>query len=144
MLLFAGLCIGLGIFYAPLYELLPFTTTYVPYTGAHVLVQLELLLFSGLAFFVMLPLLRRTLTLTLDTDWVYRRFAPVLWTGTATLAGMAMTILRTVFGRAGRGLERFVERHHGVESVLATTWTTGGMALWAAILLAGYLVLYYV
>jgi len=143
MLLFAALCVGLGLFYAPLYDLLPFTTAYVPYTGAHVLVQLELLLFSGLAFFVMLPLLRRTLTLTLDTDWFYRRFAPVLWNGTAMLAGMAMTVLRTVFGRLGRGLERFVERHHGIESVLASTWTTGGMALWAAILLAGYLVLYY-
>ncbi|MEX0637345.1 MAG: Na(+)/H(+) antiporter subunit D, partial [Burkholderiales bacterium] len=80
MLLFAALCIGLGIFYQPLYALLPFSTGFVPYTGSHVVVQLELLLFSGLAFFVMLPMLRRTLTITLDADWFYRRLAPVLVT----------------------------------------------------------------
>ena len=32
----------------------PIRSTYVPYTGAHVCLQLQLLLFSGLAFFVML------------------------------------------------------------------------------------------
>ena len=36
MMLFAALCIGLGIWYAPLYALLPFPVDYVPYTGAHV------------------------------------------------------------------------------------------------------------
>ncbi len=78
MLLFAALCIGLGIFYEPLYRMLPFPVDYVPYTGAHVVAMLQLLLFSGLAFFVMLPLLKRTLTITLDTDWFYRRLGPVL------------------------------------------------------------------
>ena len=78
MLFFAALCIGLGIFYEPLYRLLPFPVDYVPYTGAHVVAMLQLLLFSGLAFFVMLPLLKRTLTITLDTDWFYRRLGPML------------------------------------------------------------------
>jgi multicomponent Na+:H+ antiporter subunit D len=35
---------------------------------------LQLLLFSGLAFFVMLKWLQRTLTITLDFDWLYRAF----------------------------------------------------------------------
>jgi hypothetical protein len=34
--------------------------------------MLQLLLFSGLAFFL---LLKRTLTITLDTDWLCRRIA---------------------------------------------------------------------
>ena len=143
MLLFAGLCIGLGVFYQPLYALLPFAVDYVPYTGAHVVVQLQLLLFSGLAFFVMLPMLRRTLTITLDTDWVYRRFAPMLLRGAAhaiRMIGANMAALgRTIAGR----IANQVERHHGGDGVLARTWTTGGMALWVAVLLAAYLAVYY-
>ena len=72
MILFAVLCVGLGIFYEPLYRLLPYRWNFSPYTGAHVVSQLQLLLFSGLAFFVMLKWFRRTLTITLDFDWFYR------------------------------------------------------------------------
>ncbi len=86
MILFAALCIGLGVFYAPLYRLLPYPVDYVPYTGAHVVEMLQLLLFSGLAFFVMLPLLKRTLTITLDTDWFYRKAGP--WLVDALRAGI--------------------------------------------------------
>src|SRR3990167_4871193 len=78
MVVFAFLCIALGVWPEPLYTLLPFAVNFVPYTGAHVVTQLQLLLFSGLAFFVMLPYLKRTLTITLDTDWVWRRLLPAL------------------------------------------------------------------
>ena len=39
----------------------------------HVIRMLQLLLFSGLAFFALLHLLKRTETITLDTDWFYRK-----------------------------------------------------------------------
>jgi multicomponent Na+:H+ antiporter subunit D len=73
MIFFAAMCIGLGIWPGPLYGLLPYPVEFVPYTAAHVVNMLQLLMFSGLAFFLMLPLMRRTLTITLDTDWFYRR-----------------------------------------------------------------------
>ena len=76
MMLFAFLCVGLGILYEPLYRLLPYPVEYEPYTGMHVVAQLQLLLFSGLAFFVMLGWLQRTLTITLDFDWFYRVLFP--------------------------------------------------------------------
>jgi multicomponent Na+:H+ antiporter subunit D len=143
MLLFAALCIGLGIFYQPLYALLPFSTSYVPYTGSHVVVQLELLLFSGLAFFVMLPLLRRTLTITLDVDWFYRRVAPTLVMAcSAALRGMGQS-LGSVRDSAMRRIEAAAHALHGPQALFARTWTTGGMALWAALLLAGYLLVVY-
>src|SRR5690606_40486805 len=41
--------------------------------------MLSLLLFSGLAFFVLLPMLQRTETITLDFDWIWRRFIPHFW-----------------------------------------------------------------
>jgi multicomponent Na+:H+ antiporter subunit D len=72
MIVFAFLCIALGVWPEPLYALLPYPVDYVPYTAAHVLTQLQLLLFSGLAFFVMLDYLKRTPTITLDTDWLWR------------------------------------------------------------------------
>ncbi|MDO9601460.1 MAG: Na(+)/H(+) antiporter subunit D, partial [Rhodocyclaceae bacterium] len=78
MILFAFLCIALGIWPEPLYAILPYAVDYVPYTAAHVLTQLQLLLFSGLAFFVMLNYLKRTPTISLDVDWLYRKPLPVL------------------------------------------------------------------
>ncbi|MEE9386758.1 MAG: Na(+)/H(+) antiporter subunit D [Nannocystaceae bacterium] len=84
MIFFAGLCLLLGVYPQPLYEILPFPAPpgehlYAAYSGAHVVGQLQLLLFAGLAFFVLLPMLKRTLTITLDFDWFYRRFFPGLW-----------------------------------------------------------------
>jgi len=142
--LFAALCIGLGVFYQPLYALLPFKAGYVPYTGAHVVVQLELLLFSGLAFFVMLPLLRRTPTITIDTDWLYRRFAPVLLKGAGAVYEMAAAALQSLALGLGRGAGALLKRSHGVDSALARTASTGTMALWVAMLLAAYLLVYYI
>ncbi len=60
MVLFAFLCIALGVWPEPLYRMLPYPVHYQPYTAAHVLTQLQLLLFSGLAFFVLLGWLKRT------------------------------------------------------------------------------------
>jgi len=141
--LFAALCIGLGVFYQPLYALLPFKTDFVPYLGYRVVGALELLLFSGLAFFVMLPLLRRTPTITLDVDWLYRGLALRLARGAGVLLAAAQgtlgRIVRAVLSRARTQLER----HHGIDGILARTWTTSGMALWVALMLAGYLVAFY-
>jgi len=53
--------------------------------------------------------------------------------------------------RAQTSLERLTQtmtarlaRDEGEESVLVRHWQTGSMALWVAILLAGYLLLYFV
>jgi len=143
MLLFSALCVGLGVYFEPLYAMLPFTTAYVPYTGAHVVLQLQLLLFSGLAFFVMLPMLRRTLTISLDFDWTYRVFAARLIDGLEALWVMARDDLaKRLRGWSAAGGSA-VQRHHGIDGVLARTWSTGGMTLWVALMLAGYLLVYY-
>ncbi|HWQ38726.1 MAG TPA: Na(+)/H(+) antiporter subunit D [Burkholderiales bacterium] len=143
MLLFAAACIALGVYPQPLYALLPYPVHFVPYTAAHVVGQLQLLLFSGLAFFVMLPLLKRTPTITLDVDWLYRapgsRLARLLVSASAALyqrtARAAEQALRAAVAR--------IYRHHGPAGLLARTWPTGSMVLWVAILLASYLAIYY-
>ena len=78
MVFFAVICILIGIFPNILYNILPYNVNYQPYTVTHTITQLQLLLFSGLAFFIMLPLMKRTLTISLDFDWFYRRLAPIL------------------------------------------------------------------
>jgi hypothetical protein len=52
---------------------------------------LQLPLFSGLAFFICLPLMKRTLTVSLDMDWFYRRFLGVLCWEFPENCGKALT-----------------------------------------------------
>ena len=69
----AFLCIFLGVYPKPLYAILPFAVDYQAYTLNHVVAQMQLLMLSALVFFLFLPLLKRTDTISLDTDWFYRR-----------------------------------------------------------------------
>jgi len=143
MLFFSALCIGIGVFFRPLYAILPFPVAYVPYTGAHVVEMLQLLLFSGLAFFVMLGMLRRTRTITLDVDWFYRRLAPTL-VAAATFAIEALN--RALAGERNEGVARLrgaLASVFGADGALGSVRTTSGMVLWVAVLLAAFLLLYY-
>jgi multicomponent Na+:H+ antiporter subunit D len=105
--------------------------------------MLQLLLFSGLAFFVMLPYMKRTLTLTLDFDWFYRklfRMAAREAVDRTETAHAAMFL--DLDKRIGQFIGR-IKRTSGPRGILARTWPTGSMVLWAAALLALSLVFYY-
>ncbi len=72
----AFLCVFLGVYPAPLYAILPYPVDYIPYTGAHVIGQLQLLMFGALAFALLIlsgiyPAEMRGVNL--DTDWFYRK-----------------------------------------------------------------------
>ena len=84
MIVFSGLCIFLGVYPEPLYAILPYPAPegevlYEAYTTGHVVQQFELLIASGAAFFLLLPMLKRTRTITLDFDVIYRKLIPMLW-----------------------------------------------------------------
>ena len=142
MIFFAALCIGLGVFPGPLYALLPFPVAFVPYTAAHVLTMLQLLLFSGLAFFIFLPVMKRTLTVSLDVDWAYRRFLPnlvrYLVASFATVDRELRSTFIGVINKVINGAFQYV----GPKGVLARTLPAGAMMFWAVALLAGFLVVY--
>jgi multicomponent Na+:H+ antiporter subunit D len=144
MLLFAMLCIALGVAPGVLYAALPYPVAYVPYTASHVVSQLQLLLFSGLAFFLMLGWLKRTLTITLDIDWFWRRLGPAILTRLDRAADTAWRWLTTGTVSVARLLGAGLRHHHGPEGILGRTWPTGTMALWATVMLGAYLVLSYV
>jgi len=143
MILFAVLCIGIGVMPEPLYALLPFPVDYVPYTAHHVVFNLQALLFSGLAFFVMLGWLARTLTITLDVDWLYRQAGVVL----AAKLDRSIAALREplvgVASGAARKVASAVRHYHGPDGILAKPLPTGAMAFGTTLLLLAYLVVLY-
>jgi multicomponent Na+:H+ antiporter subunit D len=66
-------CIAIGVFPGLLYERLPNPVEFVPYTLWHVTSTLGLLAFTALGFFLLLKHLDPVPTISLDTDWFYRR-----------------------------------------------------------------------
>jgi multicomponent Na+:H+ antiporter subunit D len=141
MVFFAALSLLLGVAPGLLYAHLPFASRFVPYTGDHVLSQLQLLLFSGLAFFLMLGWLRRTLTITLDTDWFYRRLGPAaLKIAVPAIAGSWQRCAGALSGALLHALGR-LERsfRHGY---FAREHASGTMALIAICGVALYLVVH--
>ena len=142
----AALCIGIGVFPQALYAILPYAVSYQPYSASHVVAQLQLLVFSALAFAVLMrtgiypPELR---SVNLDSDWFYR----VLFASWAQRATDALQQARATFGRmlrsTGGRLYARIHRHHGPQGSLARTWPTGSMALWVTTMLLAWLALYY-
>jgi multicomponent Na+:H+ antiporter subunit D len=148
MVLLSVLCILLGVFPNLLYAYLPYPVEYVPYTAGKVLFYLQLLLFSGLAFFLLLPLMKRTLTISLDSDWLWRvllyRIARTIYTTGASI-GIA---LQTRIGKFLDALRKRAGGHFGTQlsraGVFARAWSIGTTALWIAVLLTAYVLFYLV
>jgi multicomponent Na+:H+ antiporter subunit D len=140
----AALCIGIGVWPEPLYNILPYPVDFQPYTSSHVINQLQLLFFSGLAFTWLMrtglypPEMRST---NLDSDVVYRKLLPWLARRFLTVFGPLDRLARRL---AMTGVERLlagVSRRAGPRGLLARTVPVGGMVLWVIVLLAIYLVL---
>ena len=68
----AALCVLTGVAPGIVYRLLPFTTTYEPYTTDHVLVVLQLLVGTAVGFTLLLRQLESKPRVTLDADRAYR------------------------------------------------------------------------
>lgn len=146
MALASACCIGLGIGFVWLYRMLPFAVHYEPYTAAHVITQLQLLLFAALAFVVLMKTglyPAEVRAINLDTDWVYRRLLPRLIEG----CGRVVRGLDQRIRQAALGLVRLVlvqaRESFDERGLLGRTWTTGAMAVWATLILGLCLALYY-
>ena len=151
----AFLCVLLGIAYPILYSILPsmpmaihegHEEAYQPYTIAHVVTQLQLLLFATLAFVFLWKTklypneMRST---NLDTDWIYRRLLP-------SLVGSVGTAIRFVDAQVRKGCLAVMRGFNSglrdlldERGALGRTWATSVMAVWAAVLLGACLLLYY-
>ena len=74
----AAACILIGLFPGLLYDHLPNNVDYAPYTLHHVTATLGMLGFTALGFFLLLKHLDPERTISLDTDWFYRRGSSAL------------------------------------------------------------------
>lgn len=150
MAIAAVLCVVIGTFPAQtVYVLLPWETNYQPYDVTHVLTQLQLLFFSALAFVwlnlrnMYPPELPST---NLDADWLYRKLAPsfimpVYFTITEVIAKVELA--------AKSGVKRLINNSYDEDKdqpkgYFAQLWPIETMVFWVALLLAGFLILYYI
>ena len=146
MALSSVLCIWIGIDPSRLYAVLPFPVDYVPYTGAHVINQLQLLAFTALGAVILFrcgvyP--KSEPGQNLDSDWVYRRLLPAAAHGLVDSLAQARD---EVWRWRDRVFDFILERvfhYHGPRGIMARTWAISGAALWVMVLLGGYLLVYY-
>lgn len=140
MIIFAAMCLIIGIFPSTLYPFLPYEVDYVPYTADHLVTQLQLLLFAGLAFFVMLPMMKRTETISLDFDFFWRRLGPAIWHRFLhILTAVAGRVKAMIYRQGGRLIDSWMQ-YHGPEGPLARSWPTGSMLLWVTLILVVMLI----
>ncbi len=69
----AFLCTFTGIYPDSIYRLLPYEVTFHPYTVNAVSGMLQILVFTALAFFIFINKLGGEPTVSVDTDWFYRK-----------------------------------------------------------------------
>jgi len=123
--------------------MMPATVDYQAYTSGHILWELQLLLFTGVGFFVLLKHVGGEPKISVDTDWVYRKAMPAVAGALHRVGGGAWQTTLGALMRKLTALVATVSAHHGPQGILARTWPTGSMVLWVAILLAASLLIYY-
>ena len=143
MWIMSFLCILIGIVPALIYGILPYAIDYEPYTVDHIVTQLQLLLFAGFAFFALLALMKRTLTISLDFDWFYRKLLFGLFNWLKEFGPKLTT--PAVLGFKSFGIKKFENLYkvHGPQGILARTWPSANMVLWVAIILAVAMILHF-
>jgi len=138
----AAICLLVGLLPQHFYAMLPPHQPYHPYTAGHVVEQFQLLVPAALLFFCCVPQPTAYVALQLDFDWLFRR----------PLLGLWNNIILNLFDFGGRSRDIFVSalvrsfmflfRYHGPRGILARSWPTGSIALWVALILASYVILY--
>lgn len=134
----AFLCLFTGAYPAFLYSLLPYEPTYDAYTAGHMLTAVQILVFAGLGFALLMRFriypLEQPATI-LDFDWVYRRGLKML---AVKLGQGILVVWGWGLGLANRLLGLVIDsaaRTHGDGKFMARTASSGrSIALIVAIL----------
>ena len=82
-------------------------------------------------------------SVNLDFDITYRKWLPVIYRWIIHLTRDGWHSILKDLRRGVHWVIVYMFRHHGPEGILARTWPTGSMALWVALLLGGFLLIYY-
>jgi multicomponent Na+:H+ antiporter subunit D len=140
----AALNLVLGVWPDLLYRVLPFEVTYDVYSLGKVVETAQILLFTTLAFWLLLDKLGAKAMVSLDTDWLYRRLPELVRRtregvdadgtdpGQATTDGAPASVL--VRARTAT-LERVARRPAGAPPPVLATWVLGSVVLGSGVLL---------
>ena len=115
-----------------LYDLLPYAVDYSPYSFAKVLEKSQILLFTALAFWLLLDRLHAKAKVSLDTDWLYRGLprliAERMPATSAAPSDRASSSLTTAARRSVAAV------FAPVDGSIVATWTLGAAVLVTATL----------
>lgn len=138
----AFFCVFIGVNPAWLYQFMPSPVDYNAYSAGHLFWELQLLLFTGLGFFLMLKHLGGEAKLSVDTDWIYRKAGPVLVKATADLIRSAwrgfIAAMQGLLGGIWDGLKRLTS----ADGALGRSWGIGQTTLWTVVIVSLYGLVY--
>jgi len=138
----AFFCVFIGVNPAWLYQFMPNPVDYNAYSAGHLFWELQLLLFTGLGFFLMLKHLGGEAKLSVDTDWIYRKAGPVLVNATGALIRSSwrgfIAVLQNLLGAIWEGLKRLAS----ADGVLGRSWGIGQTTLWTVVIVSLYGLVY--
>lgn len=138
----ALLCIFIGTQPQYLYALLPWQVVYWPFHTTHVLSQLQLLFFSALAFVwlnkqgLYPPELH---SVNIDAEWLYRKPLPALARYAQRNGMWLVNSLENACFACLKWTSNSLKHPPFSGYYLASSWPTGSMVLWIAIILGLYL-----
>lgn len=146
MAITAALCLLIGLFPIVLYRWLPYDLGYRPYTVPHVVGQLQLMAFASLTFLVCVSqgwLPNRVGWRMLDVDWFVRGpFQRLIGTVAIGLAHLKRLTEHAVH-RVGLRVYQKLSDRMADDGGHTPFKETGQMAMWAAVMLILYLLVYY-
>lgn len=134
----AFFCLFIGIYPAWLYSFMPFPVEYNAYSAGHLFWELQLLLFTGLGFFLMVKYLGGEHKLSVDTDWVYRKLAPKIVLSAASLVRRTWRAVMAALQVVTNGVWQSLRRTYGDEGVMGQTWGIGVTTIWVVLFMALY------
>jgi len=143
----AAFCVGIGVMPKYLYALLPYPVAYEPYSASHVLAQMQLLMFSALAFSILMwtrvypPEMR---LVNLDVDWFWRAPGMAVLKAVARICQIGNFCLGTLLSQKLQAMAGLIDRHRLPDGLLIRSWPTGSMSLWVMVMLFAYLLVYYI
>ncbi|MFQ5683041.1 MAG: Na(+)/H(+) antiporter subunit D [Candidatus Binatia bacterium] len=79
MILAGAINVAIGVYPELLYAVMPFPVHYRPYNPSHLMETIQLLTFTGLAFWLLIGKIQCKSTITLDFDWFYRKPAGMVY-----------------------------------------------------------------
>jgi multicomponent Na+:H+ antiporter subunit D len=134
----AFFCIFIGINPAWLYSFMPSPVDYNAYSAGHLFWELQLLLFTGLGFFLMIKHLGGERKLSVDTDWVYRKLAPIVVFGISDVVRQGWRAFITSMQKLLGDLWQSMSQTYGTNGPMGQTWSIGLTTFWVVFFVALY------